>query len=405
MGRSVSAVCLIVNVSLLALLAGAPGAAQNPDQQARAAYAAGEKAFAGQRYAEAAEAYQKAASLRPQIAELHAKLGVARLFNRECGAAVKAFQEALRRKPELETAKTLRALCLSELGRYREAAPGLEKGFESPPNYEGMKRALGLALQRTYLALGRDAGAARITAELHSLYPQDPEVLYHASRAYSDLSLLSSRALSEVAPDSVWAHQALGEAYESRQFFELAANEYRQALAKDPQRPGLHFRLGKALLGQAGDPGAADEALAYFQKELEINPSHTGAAYELGEIYRRKTQFDKALKYFERALQNRPEFEETHIAMGQTLFEMKDLQRARKHLEKAVELNAENETSRYVLARVYRELGDREAQREQLRHYRRLREQEKQRARSLLSGGAPDADPVAARPANPNPSQ
>jgi hypothetical protein len=50
--------------------------------------------------------------------------------------------------------------------------------------------------------------------ELSQLYPDDPEVLYHAGRLHGDIAYQSMQRLSQVAPDSVWVHQATGEAHE-----------------------------------------------------------------------------------------------------------------------------------------------------------------------------------------------
>jgi hypothetical protein len=54
------------------------------------------------------------------------------------------------------------------------------------------------------------------------------------------------RRLAEAAPDSVWSHQPVGNALQSQGSYDRAIGEYRQVLALDPVRPGIHFRLGRA---------------------------------------------------------------------------------------------------------------------------------------------------------------
>ena len=131
---------------VLALLAAiAVTAAQSPlnDDQMRA-FRGAEAAFAAKRYAEAASAYAGLATALPQIAELHAKLGLSHFFDRNCDRSAPAFQRALELRPDLKAARVLLAICLSELGRYREALPGLEEGYANPSGLRG-RQALGRA--------------------------------------------------------------------------------------------------------------------------------------------------------------------------------------------------------------------------------------------------------------------
>src|SRR5947208_10217438 len=56
------------------------------------------------------------------------------------------------------------------------------------------------------------------------------------------------QTLAQVAPGSVWRHQAAAEAFESQDSYDLAVREYRTVLQLGPGRPGIHFRLGRTLL-------------------------------------------------------------------------------------------------------------------------------------------------------------
>ena len=128
----------------------------------------------------------------------------------------------------------------------------MEKGFGRSPD-PALKRLAGLQLQRAYTGLRKDNKAVEIALELNRLYPEDPEILYHGSRLYANFAYLMLRKLSEVAPASVWKRQASGETFESQGQHELAIREYRAVLALDPNRPGIHFRLGRTLLAR-GQP-------------------------------------------------------------------------------------------------------------------------------------------------------
>lgn len=382
---------------ILAAACAAFGQAVLDESQLRR-FQAAERDFAAQRYDAAATAYEELARAVPEAAELHAKLGLSQFFNRRCDRSAPAFQRALELHPDLPAARVLLAICLSELGRYEEALPGLEEGYANPPDYPGVKRLAGLELVRSYLGLRRPAQAAKVTAELQIAYPDDPEILFHANRTYREVAVQASFEIARVAPESVWAHQAMGEAYESRQFYDLAIMEYRKALEREPGRPGLRFRLGEALLAQAGDASQADDALEQFELELSANPSHAASALRAGEIHHAKAEPDKALRYYERAVQLRPEFAEAHVALGTLLLDADRTAEAVRELERAVELNPTDAGSRYQLARAYREVGDMSAQRAQLAEYRRLQTERRQLDQRILLGTPPPNDPSEGEP-------
>ena len=205
--------------------------------------------------------------------------------------AIAPLRRALKLKPSLPNVDSLLAMSLSEIGRHDEALPGLEKAFDQKSTDAALRRMVGLHLQRAYTDLGRDSSAVTVALELSRRYPDDPEVLYHAGRLFGNYAYLQMVRLSRIAPDSVWLHQAAGEANESQGLFDEAIKEYQQVLALSPKRPGLHFRIGRALLSRSvqakGDAAAEAAALSEFEQELQIDPSNANAAYEIGEMQRK----------------------------------------------------------------------------------------------------------------------
>ena len=163
----------------------------------------------------------------------------------------------------------------------------------------------GLQLLRVYTGLRQDSKAVEVALELNRLYPNDPEVLYHTGRIFGNFAFLNMQQLAQVAPASVWRHQAEAEAYESQGSNDAAISEYRQVLSADPQRPGIHYRIGRTLLArswQRNSPEDMAEAGREFEQELEIDPGNANAAYELAEIHRNAGEFGEAQKLFEVAI-------------------------------------------------------------------------------------------------------
>lgn len=349
-------------------------------QPARQLAMEGDNALAAGRYGEAAAAYEKLRQIDPATAEIHAKLGLIYFQQGRFALAVPALRQALKLKPALPNTDILLAMSLAETGRHEEALAGLEKGFRRGGD-AALKRRCGLELQRAYTALRRDAKATEVALELTRLFPDDPEVLYHSSRLFSNYAYLAVRRLSEVAPESVWRLLAAGETHESQGNRDFAIAKYREILAIEPGRAGVHYRIGRALVS---DPAQQDAARNAFEQELRIDPTNANAAYELGELHRKAMDPDQARKMFETALEHDPQFDEALIGLGKVLLDQGKPELAAQHLRNAVAANKDSAVAHYQLARAYRVLGKTAEHQKSLAEFQRLRQGVNQRETVLL---------------------
>lgn len=334
------------------------------------------KALSNGHYTEAEQAYEHLVHLEPGIAEVHANLGLIYFQERKFEQAVPELRTALKLNPRLTKTEALLAMSLSETGRFKDALPGLEKGMRTSSDPQ-IKRMCGLQLLRAYTGLQKDSEAVRVALELNRLFASDPEVLYHNGKIFGNFAFLSMQKLAEVAPNSVWRYQAAGEAYESEGSYTSAIDEYRQVLALEPQRPGIHYRLGRTLLARShhlNSPTDSAEAEKEFQQELELEPSNANAAYELGEFRRKAGDFKQAQKFFERALSDHSDFEEAQVALAATLISLDKSQEALPHLQTAIALRADDEAAWYRLSQVQRALGNTTERLKALAEFRRLHE-------------------------------
>jgi tetratricopeptide (TPR) repeat protein len=346
------------------------------DSNLQQQYDAAQRALTAGDYPGAQQAFEKLVATNPAMAEVHANLGLIYFEERKFDQAVPELRWALKLKPSLTNSAAILAMSLSELGQYNEALPGLEKCFRSTD--AEMKRMCGLQLERTYTSMKRDSKAVEVALELERLYPNDPEVQYHDGKIFGNFAFLTMQKLWQAAPDSIWKHQAEGEALESQGSFEAAIGQYREVLARDPQRPGIHYRLGRILLSRSQKGGSTDdsrEAAKQFQQELQLDPGNGNAAYELAEINRNTGQFDEAQKYFELAVKRHPDFEEAHLGLAAALISAQKPNAALPHLQKAISLNRDNEVSWWRLAQAERLLGNSEEQKKALAEFQRLHTQ------------------------------
>ena len=344
-------------------------------------YAAeGQAALAAGRYQEAEQAFEKLQQLEPGMAEVHANLGLIYFEERKFDQAVPALRRALKLKPSLTKTESLLAMSLSELGQYNNALPGLEKCFRHSADKE-IRRMCGLQLQRAYIGLKRDSKAVETAMELNRLYPDDPEILYQTGKVYGNFAFLTMQKLAQVAPSSVWRHEAAAEAYESQGSYSLAITEYRQVLGMEPDRPGVHYRLGRTLLERSFQVTSAQdtaEAAREFEQELQHDPANANAAYELGELRRKAGQFEEAQRLFESALKSYPKFEEAHLGLASVCLSLHKPELALPHLQEAIEVNPRNEVAWYRLGQAEKALGHIAEQQKALAEYRRWHDETSQ---------------------------
>ena len=351
-------------------------ARQQPDPAELQRYArAAERAVAEGRYAEAQKAYETLREISPATAEVHAQLGVVYFQQGKFVQAVPALREAIRLKPSLPKVDALLAMSLSELGKYEEALPAVTKAFSQSAD-RVLRRMAGLHLQRIYTGLGRDQDAVEVSLGLSRLYPDDAEVLYHAGRVFANFAYLQTMRLAAVAPDSVWLHLAAGEANQSQGLYDAAIREYRQVLAVAPRRPGIRFRLGRALLERSikeSSSGDALEARRAFEEELTLDPTNANAAYELGEMRRKVGELEPARALFEQAVTAYPDFDHPRVGLARTLIALGRPAEALDHLQAAIRSNPASEVAYYQLAQAYKALGDVAQQEKALADFNRVR--------------------------------
>jgi len=340
----------------------------------------GQSALAAGRYADAEKAFEKLRQLEPTMAEVHANLGLIYFQERKFEQAVATLRQALKLKPGLDKTDNLLAMSLSEIGHYSEAVPGLEKCLHHSTDTE-IKRMCGLELQRAYTGLKKDDKAVEVAMQLNRLFPDDPEILYQTGKIYGNFAFLTMEKLAQVAPTSVWKHLAAAEAHESQGSYDQAIPEYHEVLKLEPQRPGIHYRIGRSLLGRYWQRHSSEDltgAEKEFEQELQIDPANANSAYELGELRRKANRFDEAQQYFERALQHYPDFPEAQLGLAAVLQAKKLNDQAVIHAQRAVAIDPENEVGWYRLAQIQKALGNNAEQEKALAEYRRLHDRSSQ---------------------------
>ncbi|MGA8443384.1 MAG: tetratricopeptide repeat protein [Candidatus Sulfotelmatobacter sp.] len=246
---------------------------------------------------------------------------------------------------------------LAEGGRCIEALPPLRKSIGQVKDKE-LRRKIALDGVRCAMKVRQTDAALEFLHVLAREFPQDPDALYVAIHAFSDLSTLDSQELARDQPSSYQAHELLAESFESQGKWEEAKKQYRFILKQDPNLPGIHFRMGRALLSAPNpSPEVAGEAKQEFEQELQIDPRNAGAEYVLGELARQSQQWDDAVKRFSQAAKLDPQFAEAFFGLGASLVAEKQYTDAIMPLETAVRLDPKNPDAHYNLGIAYTRTG------------------------------------------------
>jgi tetratricopeptide (TPR) repeat protein len=249
---------------------------------------------------------------------------------------------------------------LAESGHCREALPILKKAVRSIADREMKKRA-GLDGVHCAMTGPNPYDAVDFLQVLIRDFPRDPEVLYVATHAYSDLSLRTSQDLMREAPFSFQVHQLNAEALEAQGKWAEAIAEYQKILAINPMLPGIHARLGRALLsGQQPTPEQIAQAKKNFEDELVIDPRNAGAEYVLGELAKDDGDLSTAVQHYTRAKKIDTGFAEAYLGLGSALVASKQFAEAIQPLETYEKLAPDSPTGHYQLALAYNGVGRKE---------------------------------------------
>jgi tetratricopeptide (TPR) repeat protein len=255
------------------------------------------------------------------------------------------------------TASYQHAITLAESGRCTEALPLLKKSIRQVADRDVKKRIglLGLNCAMTHNA---PYDSLDFLAVLEREFPRDPEVLYAAAHAFSDLSLRASQDLVREAPFSYQVHELNAEALETQGKWEEAAAEYRKILDINPMLPGIHARLGRVLLSGPQPPAeAVAQAKKNFEDELAIDPSNATAEYVLGELAKEEDDLSAAIQHYSRAARLDVGFAEAYLGLGSALVASKRFDDAIPPLERYEKLAPDSPSGHYQLALAYAGVG------------------------------------------------
>jgi tetratricopeptide (TPR) repeat protein len=307
------------------------------------------------------------ASLAAQTAERDR--GIAAFRAGRYAEALPELKAAAAKNPHDQTAAVFLALDRAAQGNCKAALPELSRTRADAK----LDLLAGLAAAKCYSTEGDEAHTFARLAALKKRFPKNADVLYLDAKLHMNAFNDATFAMFQRTPNSYRVHELSAEIFEVENRYSDAVGEYRKAITLAPDAPGLHFRLGRALLLAKHTPESLQQAAAAFQAELKLSPEDAASEFQLGQIAQAQANPAQAQAYFERAVKLSPRFVQALIAVGKIYAHDKQYSRAITALTHAVKIQPKNEPAHYALMTAYRDSGQMEKAQAEAAVLQRLR--------------------------------
>jgi len=314
---------------------------------------------------------KKLVALKPDVAELHSRLGSAYLVANRAKESLAAFQKALALNPDLKLSHSL--------AQAYDIAGQKEKAIE--------QYKLTLETQTPGI-IGFDYAREHVAERLVQLVQNRGNLAELIQETQTKL---------EAHPDNLYFHKLMGDAYAASQEKEKAIAEYRKLLAKmleiSPRR-GYETQTYQELFGLYVKKKDVQMLISTYEKFIEYRPTSIGQLYNVREsigqaelveliekgleespenvtlylllsaaysgAYYEQRDLNKAASMLEHAVELAPDDLKVQMAMAKLSVQRKAYDEALKAYQRAIELNPRQPYYRAHLAYVYNRQGDHE---------------------------------------------
>ncbi len=335
---------------------------------------------------------QAALALDPSNLQTRANLGVLLFFQGKYDQARPLLQAVVESRPDLWKIQSLLGIAERKTGDDHQGRIDLETAFPHITETK-LKIDVGLQLIESYTATGELDKASDLIAQLLALKPTDPELLYAAYNIHSNMMAEDLLSLSLADPNSAQLHQAIAHELQRTHDLDGTIRNLRQALALDPNLPGIHFELAEALHA-SDDQRLKAEAVDQYKLAVQTNPTDPKAAARLGDIEVEMGDLDAGEKNYQQALKLQPNSADAKIGMANVLTERGDPAAAAPLLEQVIAADPSNYLAHFRLSTVYRKLHRPDDVKRQLDAYTKYKDMHEKLTSIYKTLDAPDKPPV-----------
>jgi tetratricopeptide (TPR) repeat protein len=335
---------------------------------------------------------QVVVALDPHNLDARANLGVLYFFAGSYDQALPLLRSVVASKPDLWKIQSLLGIAERKTGDDHQGRLDLETAFPHIDEPK-LKTQVGLELIESYTSTADLDKASDLIAQLLAAQPTDPALLYTAYRIHADMMAQDLLSLSLSNPNSAQLHQAIAHELQRTHNLDGTIRNLRQALALDPNLPGIHFELAEALHA-SDDQRLHVEAIEQYKLAVLTNPADPKAATRLGDIEVENSDLDAAEKSYQQALKLQPNSPDAEIGMANVLSERGDPAAAAPLLEQVLAADPSNYLAHFRLSAVYRKLHRPDDVKRELDAYTKYKDMHEKLTAIYKIQDSPDKAPV-----------
>ncbi len=329
---------------------------------------------------DAIKLYHEGVTLKQGWAEGWWYLGTL-LYEKDAFAdAVIAFDKAATLSPEIGTSWVMLGLCEFQLQRYDDALKHIQQGRKLGDSANSQLTQVAIYHEGILLLGKGDFEKAQETlGELSSAGVENENLTSALGLAvlrlrFSDL-VAGDTATRELVRRAGWAEHLT-----AQKRFDEATTEYTKLAADFAKSSGVQFAYGRFLLRSNQD----EMAVEAFKREIENTPTHLMARVGIADVKFRLKDFEGALPFAEEVAKLAPDLPQGHYLLGAILLGAGRTDRAIAELETAQKAMPNESKVYFQLARAYTQANRREDAARARASFARLN-----KAQEDASGGQP----------------
>lgn len=259
------------------------------------------------------------------------------------------LQSALKKFPQQEKFYFMLASLKARQGRMDETLNAYQQVIAIDPGNIIARYWAGMLS----LDMGDIVGAQRYADALKQNFPKHPAgkrlngMILYVQGDYKAAAVALRESLKGMA--DLAGYYFLGLTEFRLKHYELALNQFQQALDLQPNHVQARVMLGMTLLQQKRIDDCIYQVTQVLQEHDDLAVVHN----VLGTAYLSKGDFDLATRHFDRAIALDPLLADPHLKKGLLNLSQQNSQKAEFELEKALEVAPESLKTRFLLASLY----------------------------------------------------
>ncbi len=319
------------------------------------------------------EAEKRVKFLRAVLGNSYNDWGTSEAKRGQYGMALSHFQDA--EKWDDSTPGLMRNIGLAalKLGDAKEAARAFQVAVDKDPEDESARAMLAISLYSSH----QYSGAAKSFDEIGDAVYRDPRMAYAYAFSLARINdpqktvEVLGRLTSQPLPKEMW--MTSGDLYTQVDDYEDALRCFRKAIELDPNMERAHHFAGVALI-RLGRPS---EAIPELQAELKLSPDDPDTQYNLAYALLETSQKDQAMAILRSLTTAHPDHAQAQYQLGKADLDSGQYETAIVHLEAAARLDPDKDYIHYQLQAAYRKAGRTSDADKELQVYREIKTQKR----------------------------